>query len=67
MALIKAEKVEVEIQEQQMTQAGCRWIVILKIENGSSIDIPSLIMTNKKPLLKQTIDLGDKIINAKSN
>jgi len=64
MSIIKAKKCEVEIQEQTAPDAACRYMVILsyETENKLSKEIISIILTNKKPHLKETMDLGDRVV-----
>ena len=65
MALIKAKKVEVEIQKQTLDKAECKYVVLLKYEPEDyiSTEILSVVLTNEKPIVRQTIDEGDKIID----
>ena len=69
MALIKAKKVEVEIQKQTMPKADCKYVVLLKYEPEDyiSTEILSVVLTDEKPIVRQTIDLGDKIVDGNSN
>ena len=68
MSIIKAKKCEVEIQEQTDPDSACRYMVILSYEpeNVLSKEIISIVLTNNKPHLKQTIDKGN-IIEDKKN
>ena len=69
MALIKAKKVEVEIQKQTLDKAVCKYVVILKYEPEDyiSTEILSVVLTDEKPIVRQTIDDGDKIVDGNSN
>ena len=69
MALIKAKKVEIEIQKQTHDKAACKYVVILKYEPEDyiSTEILSVVLTDEKPIVRQTIDEGDKIVDGKSN
>ena len=60
MSIIKAKKCEIEIQEQTNPDAACLYMVILSYEpeDALSKEIVSIVLTNKKPHLKQTIDKG---------
>ena len=60
MAIVKAKKVEVEIQEQTMPDAAARWMVVLKYEPEDylSTEILSIATTDEKPEIKHTIDNG---------
>ena len=69
MALIKASKVEIEIQKQTLDKAACKYVVLLKYEPEDyiSTEILSVVLKDEKPIVRQTIDLGDKIIDGNSN
>ena len=69
MALIKAKKVEVEIQKQTLDKAECKYVVLLKYEPEDyiSTEILSVVLTNEKPIVRQTIDEGDKIVDGNSD
>ena len=63
MAITKADKIEIEIQEQSMIGAGTKYIVLIKTENKDELKI---ITTNQKPHLKYTEDNGNIILNKTS-
>ena len=63
MAIIKAEKLEIEIQEQSMSGAGSKYMVLIKTENKDELKI---ITTNQKPHLKYTEDNGNIVLNKTS-
>ena len=69
MALIRAKKIEVEIQKQTFAKADCKYMVLLKYEPEDyiSTEILSVVLTDEKPIVRQTIDLGDKIVDGNSN
>ena len=69
MALIKAKKVEIEIQKQTLDKAASKYVVLLKYEPEDyiSTEILSMVLTDEKPIVRQTIDQGDKIVDGKSN
>ena len=69
MSIIKAKKCEVEIQEQTDPDAACRYMVILSYEPEHKIskEIISIVLTNRKPHLKQTIDKGNVIEEKEEN
>ena len=69
MALIRAKKIEVEIQKQTFAKADCKYVVLLKYEPEDyiSTEILSVVLTNEKPIVRQTIDEGDKIVDGNSN
>ena len=60
MTIIKAEKIEIEIQEQSMVGAGSKYMILIKTENKDKLKI---ITTNTKPNLKYTEDNGNIILN----
>ena len=35
MAIVKSEKIEIEIQKQVMADAGCKYMVLVKSENNN--------------------------------
>ena len=64
MSIIKAKKCEVEIQEQTVEGAAAKYVVILSYEPEGefSKEIISIVLSDLKPIVKQTIDLGDRIV-----
>tara|TARA_B100000579_G_C22209270_1_gene566549 strand:+ start:194 stop:388 length:195 start_codon:yes stop_codon:yes gene_type:complete len=60
MAITKAEKIEIEIQEQSMIGAGTKYMILIKTENKDELKI---ITTNQKPHLKYTEDNGNIVLN----
>ena len=69
MAIVKAKKVEVEIQEQTMPDAAARWMVVLKYEPEDyiSTEVLSVVLTDEKPIVRRTIDYGDKVVDGNGN
>ena len=63
MAIIKAEKIEIEIQKQSMIGAGIKYMILIKTENKDELKI---ITTNQKPHLKYTEDNGNIVLNKTS-
>ena len=65
MSIIKAKYCEVEIQEQTMPEAGAKYMVVLSYEpeDKFSKEIISVVLTNNKPKIKETIDVGDAVLN----
>jgi len=63
MAVVKAKKIEVEIQEQAMPDAAAKWVVVLKYEPEDyfSTEILSLALTDEKPGVRHTIDTGNTV------
>ena len=64
MSIIKASLVEVEVQEQASPDAGAKYMVVVRYEpeGKEQSDILKIILTNQKPIIKQTLDLGDKVV-----
>ena len=64
MSIIKARIVEVEVQEQASPDAGAKYMVVVRYEpyGKEQSDILKIILTNQKPIIKQTLDLGDKVV-----
>jgi hypothetical protein len=64
VSIIKANRCEVEIQEQTVKDAACKYMVSLSYEpNGKySKEIISIVLSDLKPIIKHTIDLGDRIV-----
>jgi len=65
MSIIKANIIEVEVQEQAAPDAGAKYMMVVRYESvgkEQSDDILKIFLTNKKPIIKQTIDFGDKVI-----
>ena len=65
MSIIKAKYCEVEIQEQTIPEAGAKYMVVLSYEpeDKFSKEIISVVLTNNKPKIKETIDVGDAVLN----
>ena len=66
MSIIKANIVEVEVQEQSAPDAGAKYMVVVRYEPEGKdhvSDILEIILTNQKPIIRETMDLGDRIVN----
>ena len=59
----KADKVEIEIQEQTDPEAACQYMTVVSYqpEGLLSKEIITLVLTDTKPFIKKTIDLGNQI------
>ena len=68
MSIIKADVCEIEIQEQTMDNAGCKYMVLVKVGDikTGAIDLSKIITSDRKPIIRQTIDDG-KTVNDKNN
>ena len=64
MSIIKASIVEVEVQEQTVPDAGAKYMVVVRYEpiGKEQSDILQIILTDQKPLIKETTDLGDRVV-----
>ena len=64
MSIIKASIVEVEVQEQSAPDAGAKFMVVVRYEpdGKQQSDILQIILTNQKPIIKETMDLGDRVV-----
>ena len=68
MSIIKAKFCEIEVQEQTLStedNAGVKYMVVLSYEpeKAESKEIISIVLTNNKPLIKQTLALTDVVVN----
>ena len=63
MPITKAERIEIEIQEQSMPGPGSKYMVLIKTKNNDELKI---ITTNQKPHLKYTEDNGNIVLNKTS-
>ena len=57
MAILKVEKLEIEIQEQTMHNPGSKYFVLIKSENENQ-NILKIFSSNKKPVIKHSEDNG---------
>ena len=64
MSIIKAKRCEIEIQEQTIEDAGAKYMVVLSYEpeEKHSKEIISVVLTNHKPIIKQTMDVGNAVV-----
>lgn len=68
MSIIKTSKIEIEIQEQKYPDADVKWMVLLKYENKTGgCEVQAVGLTDYRPIINKTIDLGDKIVNGNSH
>ena len=63
MSVIKAKKIEIEIQEQKHDDCACKWMVVFKYEpeDEQSCEVLQVGLTDEKPLVHQTADTGDAV------
>jgi len=64
MSIIKADKVEIEIQEQTDPEAACQYMTVVSYqpEGLLSKEIITLLLSDTKPFIKKTVDLGNRIV-----
>ena len=64
MSIIKASIVEVEVQEQSAADAGSKYMMVVRYEpiGKEQSDILQIILTNQKPIIKETMDLGNRVV-----
>ena len=64
MSIIKADKVEIEIQEQTDPEAACQYMTVVSYqpEGLLSKEIITLLLSDTKTFIKKTIDLGNRIV-----
>ena len=69
MSVIKAEKVEIEIQEQTDPGAAAQYMTVVSYqpEGLLSKEIITLVLTDTNPFIKKTIDLGNQIVRKEEN
>ena len=65
MAIVKSEKIEIEIQKQVMADAGCKYMVLVKSENNNKSKL-KILTTNVEPIIKFSEDNG-RIVVVKKN
>jgi len=65
MAIVKSEKIEIEIQKQVMADAGCKYMVLVKSENNNKNKL-KILTTDIEPIIKFSEDNG-RIIVVKKN
>tara|TARA_B100001939_G_scaffold134655_1_gene116955 strand:- start:1241 stop:1456 length:216 start_codon:yes stop_codon:yes gene_type:complete len=65
MAVINGKIVEIEIQEQLSDSAAAKYMIHVKYEKEEfgPIETAALILTNTKPIVKNTLDTGVTVIN----
>ena len=64
MSIIKADKVEIEIQEQTDPEAACQYMTVVSYqpEGLLSKEIITLLLSDTKPIIKKTMDLGNRVV-----
>lgn len=65
MAIVESDKIDIEIQEQQK-DAGCKYMVLVSYEGpNQSKEIAKVLLTNSKPIIRETVDTGYGIVRDK--
>ena len=69
MSIIKADKVEIEIQEQTDPEAANQYMTVVSYqpEGLLSKEIITLLLSDTKPFIKKTIDLGNRVVRKEEN
>tara|TARA_B100001989_G_scaffold192569_1_gene141422 strand:- start:218 stop:424 length:207 start_codon:yes stop_codon:yes gene_type:complete len=62
MAIIKTDKIEIEIQKQTMDKPGSNYFILIKSEKANN-NFLKLFTSNKKPIIKFTEDNGNIVKN----
>ena len=62
MAIIKTDKIEIEIQKQTMDKPGSNYLILIKSEDTNN-NLLKLFTSNKKPIIKFTEDNGNIVKN----
>ena len=65
MAIVKSEKIEIEIQKQVMADAGCKYILLVKSENNNKNKL-KILTTDIEPIVRFSEDNG-RIVVVKKN
>jgi len=65
MAIVKSEKIEIEIQRQVMADAGCKYMVLVKSEDNNKNKL-KILTTDIEPIIKFSEDNG-RIVVVKKN
>lgn len=65
MAIVKSEKIEIEIQKQVMADAGCKYMVLVKSENNNKNKL-KILTTDIEPIVRFSEDNG-RIVVVKKN
>ena len=65
MAIVKSEKIEIEIQKQVMADAGCKYMVLVKSENNNKNKL-KILTTDVEPIVRFSEDNG-RIVVVKKN
>ncbi len=65
MAIVKSEKIEIEIQKQVMADAGCKYMVLVKSEDNNKNKL-KILTTDIEPIIKFSEDNG-RIVVVKKN
>ena len=69
MKVIQVDHVEIEIQRQTDPEAASQFMCVVSYQPKGllSKEIISILLSDFKPIVRQTIDYGDKIVDGNSN
>ena len=65
MSIIKAEKLEIEIQEQRIKDVGCKYLILIRTKEKLQQKL-KIITTNQKPIIKST-EAVNNLVKMKAN
>lgn len=66
MAIVESDKIDIEIQEQTDPDAGCKYLITVSYEGpNQSKEIAKVLLTNSKPIIRETVDTGHGIVRDK--
>ena len=66
MSIIKADRLEIEIQEQKIEESGCKFLVLIRTKKKLQQQL-KIITTNVKPIIKNTESTENIVITKKIN
>ena len=64
MSIIKADRLEIEIQEQKIEESGCKFLVLIRTKKKLQQQL-KIITTNVKPIIKNTESTENIVITKK--
>ena len=65
MAIVKSEKIEIEIQKQVMADAGCKYMVLVKSEDNNKNKL-KILTTDVEPIVRFSEDNGRIVVVRKN-
>ena len=64
MSIIKADRLEIEIQEQKIEESGCKFLVLIRTKKKLQQQL-KIITTDVKPIIKNTESTENIVITKK--